>query len=578
MKLRESSWPSACLLPDEKRYFSICIGNSSIHWACHGFGSTENPLVAFPQSAKEKDNMNKDVSSNPLRFWRTPHLVHEEIDADLEVDHTIAVADDKNGDRNDHSELLNTLTRHLCTVAKDFLFGRDKPHTLHSATEQNKIRGHLPSFYISSTNKEQTHYFEKILGCIPCRMYLLKPSDFYDDGLISGAYEGMGIDRLANLRGAVGIRGLPALVIDGGTALTYTAADNTGKIIGGGISPGFGMRMRALHEFTSALPNVDVVKYLKDLEEDQHNPPAIFGENTERGMVVSMLNEVSCGMRNVVHSWKTSYDSQVRKRKAGGLKDSNLVNENRTVVTAGGSGTIIHKLLSSNHGDVISDGQDMPNISSQFVNGLQHFGIAMVLCEKSKRDYNKPYIAPSAMDNKSKKQRQKERQAAMDDYLANKKLYDSYLGKKVAKTFTTMDEDGDYVYRGQILSCKMYYDEGGDGPVQPLFRVVYSDGDEEDTSLEDIKDMLELYKKVGPKHLDPDKNPKAFIGKRIAKTFFDDQQIYLGTIKRYSNELWHVAYDDGDAEDFEKAELIKYTRFYEDRRHEFPGEGRVSSS
>ena len=57
--------------------------------------------------------------------------------------------------------------------------------------------------------------------------------------------------------------------------------------------------------------------------------------------------------------------------------------------------------------------------------------------------------------------------------------------------------------------------------------------------------MLELYKKVGPKNLDPDKNPKAFIGKRIAKTFFDDQQIYLGTIKRYANDFWHVAYDDG---------------------------------
>ena len=45
--------------------------------------------------------------------------------------------------------------------------------------------------------------------------------------------------------------------------------------------------------------------------------------------------------------------------------------------------------------------------------------------------------------------------------------------------------------------------------------------------------------------MDPDKNPKAFIGKRIAKTFFDDQQIYLGTIKRYANDFWHVAYDDG---------------------------------
>jgi len=34
------------------------------------------------------------------------------------------------------------------------------------------------------------------------------------------------------------ISGVPALVIDGGTAMTYTGVDVDGNILGGGISPG----------------------------------------------------------------------------------------------------------------------------------------------------------------------------------------------------------------------------------------------------------------------------------------------------------------------------------------------------
>ena len=59
--------------------------------------------------------------------------------------------------------------------------------------------------------------------------------------------------------------------------------------------------------------------------------------------------------------------------------------------------------------------------------------------------------------------------------------------------------------------------------------------------------MLEKFKSVGPKSIDADKNPEGYVGRRVAKTFFDDNQIYIGTIKKYADGLWYVEYDDGES-------------------------------
>lgn len=389
----------------------------------------------------------------------------------------------------------------------------------------------------------------------------------------------MGVDRLANLRGAVGIKGLPALVIDGGSALTYTAVGCNGNIMGGGISPGFEMRMRAMNEFTCALPNVDVVKYLQEVGK-MEVPPGIFAGDTERGMVVSLLNEVGCGLRGVVSAWKDdarvkdarkSPSAAGKKRKTAsagagaavaGKDVKELDNKDLLVTVTGGSGPTIVKLLKKDNGDILDFGAvPNPDISMQHILGLQHFGIAAVLCEKSKRDYTAPYVA------EGNKEKQNEGSAAKKAKDAVK--YDVYVGKRVAKEFEVPDEDGDHIYRGQVLSYSVY---DGDKGIEPYFRVVYTDGDEEDVDFQDLKLMLEKFKSVGPKSIDADKNPEGYVGRRVAKTFFDDNQIYIGTIEKYADGLWYVEYDDGDAEDFEKDEVLAQTKFYEDHRHELPTE------
>lgn len=68
----------------------------------------------------------------------------------------------------------------------------------------------------------------------------------------------LGVDRLAAVIGAYTTKPHhPALVIDAGTCITYDFIDEHGQYLGGNISPGMEMRLKALHEFTSKLPKVE---------------------------------------------------------------------------------------------------------------------------------------------------------------------------------------------------------------------------------------------------------------------------------------------------------------------------------
>lgn len=70
--------------------------------------------------------------------------------------------------------------------------------------------------------------------------------------------ETLGFDRLANAAGA--IRNFPdrnVLIVDFGTCTTYSLVVD-GAFSGGAISPGIVMRFKALNQFTSGLPYIDI--------------------------------------------------------------------------------------------------------------------------------------------------------------------------------------------------------------------------------------------------------------------------------------------------------------------------------
>ena len=65
----------------------------------------------------------------------------------------------------------------------------------------------------------------------------------------------LGVDRLAAVIAAhTSSPQLDALVIDAGTCITYDYINKNGDYLGGNISPGVNMRLKALHAFTDKLP------------------------------------------------------------------------------------------------------------------------------------------------------------------------------------------------------------------------------------------------------------------------------------------------------------------------------------
>ena len=87
--------------------------------------------------------------------------------------------------------------------------------------------------------------------------------------------ETLGADRIAAAMGAFDLYGgKPILVADIGSAATYDMVTADGQYLGGNISPGLGMRLRALNSFTARLPLVDAYD----------GPTALFGADTREAL------------------------------------------------------------------------------------------------------------------------------------------------------------------------------------------------------------------------------------------------------------------------------------------------------
>jgi hypothetical protein len=92
------------------------------------------------------------------------------------------------------------------------------------------------------------------------------------------------------------------------------------------------------------------------------------------------------------------------------------------------------------------------------------------------------YVGKRVAKNAKGKKRPLKRLATSKAKKAKKvEDYSCYVGKRVAKVFSEPDEDGNCTYRGMVLNWVV--DEGA----VPYFRVLYSDGDEEDVGLDDLK-------------------------------------------------------------------------------------------
>lgn len=107
-------------------------------------------------------------------------------------------------------------------------------------------------------------------------------------------YPTLGIDRALALWGAGKSLGFPMLVIDAGTALTFTGADANHYLIGGAILPGLGLQFTTLGQKTGQLPQVQT--------EITCLPPR-FALNTPEAIQSGIIYTLLSGIKDFCLSW-----------------------------------------------------------------------------------------------------------------------------------------------------------------------------------------------------------------------------------------------------------------------------------
>ena len=110
---------------------------------------------------------------------------------------------------------------------------------------------------------------------------------------LEGLYPTLGIDRALAILGAGTNLGWPILVIDAGTAMTFTGADVQKQIVGGAILPGLRLQLSSLVKGTAMLPSINIPIEL----------PPRWAKQTATAIQSGIIYTVLAGMKNYVVSW-----------------------------------------------------------------------------------------------------------------------------------------------------------------------------------------------------------------------------------------------------------------------------------
>ncbi|MDM9582864.1 pantothenate kinase [Nostoc sp. GT001] len=113
---------------------------------------------------------------------------------------------------------------------------------------------------------------------------------------LKGVYPTLGIDRALALWGAGKTWGFPMMVIDTGTALTFTAADANECLVGGAILPGLGLQFTTLGQQTGQLPFVEMQTF--------PSLPARFALNTKEAIQSGVIYTVLAGIKDFIEAWE----------------------------------------------------------------------------------------------------------------------------------------------------------------------------------------------------------------------------------------------------------------------------------
>ena len=232
----------------DRIWLALAIGNSRLHWAWF------------------QDNQFQGS-------WKTPHLSAAEVKS-LQIGHwnfpktlkqgTAESADDRQMDAA--APAYEQLQDYLCE------------HPLRSPLE----------IWIGSVVPQQLQLWQGYAGVRSLSL---------DQIPLQGTYSTLGVDRALALLGAGETYSWPVLVIDAGTALTFTGGQNR-TLIGGAILPGLSLQRRSLAQNTADLaPHLNFASNLAPIL------PQRWALNSTDAINSGITYTVLAGVRDFIEAW-----------------------------------------------------------------------------------------------------------------------------------------------------------------------------------------------------------------------------------------------------------------------------------
>jgi type III pantothenate kinase len=163
----------------------------------------------------------------------------------------------------------------------------DTPHLCHDLSAlPPDLRAYLSalSLYGASVVPSQTALIDKLTTVAWLTLESIP---------LKNLYPTLGIDRALGLLGAGAKYGFPCLVIDGGTALTFTGVDRGRSLVGGAILPGLRLQLLSLSQQTATLPEITLPPIL----------PPRWAKTTDEAISGGILYTVLSGIFDFIWDW-----------------------------------------------------------------------------------------------------------------------------------------------------------------------------------------------------------------------------------------------------------------------------------
>lgn len=177
----------------------------------------------------------------------------------------------------------------------------DTPHLTEEIDSVKSLSKILPQKYQLIAKYPITIYLASVVATqtVLWRNYpQIQPITLLDVPLLN-TYNSLGIDRALSIYGAGETYNYPCLVVDSGTALTFTGVDRQKKLVGGAILPGLRSQFIALHQQTAALPPVSIPLSL----------PPRWALDTEKAISSGITYTITAGIYSYINDWLKEFSN-----------------------------------------------------------------------------------------------------------------------------------------------------------------------------------------------------------------------------------------------------------------------------